>query len=139
MKFVLALLLLLLPAAAAAKSAPVPNRGAAPPLATIERARYIGGAHCIALVQGRGDSAATEAAADEALDGIARLQDAVDLAHAGSELSRLNAAASSERVTCSPELYAAIDEAMEVADATGGVWDPTIEPLTRAWDVRGDG
>ena len=138
MKLVLSLLLLV-PAAAAAVTTPPRHPGAAPPLATIERARFVDGVHCVALAQGRGDSAATEAAVDEALDGVVRLQDALSLSQAGSELTRLNAAAASERVACSPELYGAIDEAMQVADETGGIWDPTIEPLTRAWDVRGEG
>jgi len=131
--------LMLIPAAALAKPRPQPNRAAAPPLSIVERSGDVLGAPCTAQAQGRGDSTATAGALDAAWDDIARLGDVLSAWQASSELSRLNAAAASERFACSVELYAAIDSAMRVADETGGVFDPTIEPLNRAWDVHGAG
>lgn len=96
------------------------------------------GAACTAVAEGRGDSAATARALEHALDEIARLEDVLGMARSTSEISRLNAAAG-ERFTCSSDLYAVIDSAMRAADETDGFYDPTIEPLSRVWDVRGAG
>jgi thiamine biosynthesis lipoprotein len=123
----------------AASPKPVrPRRGAAPPLATVERTRTLLGAPCTAVAEGRGDSTATARALDEALDEIARLEDVMSMERNTSEITRLNAAAG-ERFTCSSDLYAVIDSAMGAAGETDGFFDPTIEPFNRAWDVRGDG
>jgi thiamine biosynthesis lipoprotein len=40
---------------------------------------------------------------------------------------------------CSPSLYAVIDSSIRFARLTRGTFDPTIEPLNRAWDTRGKG
>ena len=132
-------LLMLLPAAAPPKPHPKPHRGAAPNLSIVERSGEVMGASCTVVAQGRGDSTATAGALDAAWDEIARLEDVLGAWQVTSELTRLNAAASSERFACSPELYAAIDSAMGLAEETGGIFDPTIEPLGRAWDVHGAG
>jgi thiamine biosynthesis lipoprotein len=46
-----------------------------------------------------------------------------------SELTRLNAAGAAE---VSPDLLAVLRRALEVAEASGGAFDPTVEPLVRA-------
>ena len=46
-----------------------------------------------------------------------------------SELTRLNAAG---EASVSPELLAVLRHALEVAEASGGAFDPTVEPLVRA-------
>src|SRR5205814_9573628 len=39
----------------------------------------------------------------------------------------------------SAPLYAVLDSALAFAAATGGAFDPTVEPLTLAWGLRGEG
>lgn len=126
------------PAAASRPRRKPPRRGAAPPLAAVERSRTLMGATCTAMAEGRSDSTATARALDEALDEIARLEDVMSMERNTSEITRLNAAAG-ERFTCSSDLYAVIDSAMGVAGESDGFYDPTIEPFNRAWDVRGEG
>lgn len=135
---ILAFLMVLL-AAAPPKRPPPPHPGAAQSLAVIRRSGELMGTSCTAVVEGRGDSAATSAALDMAWAGIARLGETLDDTSSTGELARLNSAAGKERFACSADLYDAIDSAMLVAEETGGLYDPTIEPLTRAWDARGAG
>lgn len=83
------------------------------------------------------DSAATGRALDAALDSVAALERALSNWSPTSELSRLNAAGT--RDTVSQALAAALDSARALAAETGGAFDPTVEPLTVAWDLRGAG
>lgn len=139
MKLAIVLLLLLAPGTAMAKPPAKANPGAAPPLANVMRARLLMGVQCVAQAQGKRDSAATADAIEAAFDQIARLDDALRFSGQPSELTRLNAAAGRERVTCSADLYDAVDAALRVADLTAGAYDPSIGPLSAAWDLRGEG
>src|SRR5262249_13854244 len=56
-----------------------------------------------------------------------------------SELSRLNASAFERRVPCSADLYPVLEASLAFARETEGAFDPTVEPLTRVWDMRGEG
>lgn len=132
-------LLLLVPSIALAKSSSKPNRGAAPPLAAVRRSGELMGAPSTALVEGRADSANTARALDAVWDDAALLGDALSPWQPRTELSRLNERAGGERFACSTGLYDAIDAALLYAEETGGAYDPTIEPLSRAWDVYGQG
>ena len=138
MKLLLVLPLVILAAAPPKRPPPPPHPGAAPPLSVVRRSDEVLGAACTTVAEGRGDSTSTALALSEAWDEMARLDDILG-ARAGSELGRLNALAATERFACSPDLYAAIDSALDVAEETGGLFDPTIEPLARAWDLRGAG
>ena len=135
MKLVLPLLLLF---AAAAPPPPV-TRIRLPQLAHAERARYLMGTVCTGIAESRADSAAAGAALDAAFDEIARLEDVCSSWQPASELQRLNAAAADQRFECSPDLYAVIDSAFDAAEQTNGAFDPTVEPLEWAWDMRGSG
>ena len=139
MKHAAVMLLLLFPGAALAKPPAKANPGAAPPLASVLRVRLLMGVQCVAQAQGKRDSAATADAIEAAFDQIARLDDMLRFSGDPSELRRLNAAAGRERVTCSADLYDAVDAALHVADLTGGAYDPSIGPLSTAWDLRGEG
>lgn len=83
------------------------------------------------------DSARTGGDLDAGLDEVARLELLLSNWSATSALSRLNAAGAG---TALPEpLFAVIDSALAVATLTQGAFDPTVEALTRAWDLRGRG
>jgi len=70
----------------------------------------------------------TEAALDSAFAALDRV-DASMTSWRPSELTRLNDAGSAE---VSPELLAVLLAALDVARASGGAFDPTVEPLVRA-------
>lgn len=139
MNLVLVALLVMLSSPPPPKPRPWARRAATLSLSAAKRSGDILGAPCTALVEGRGDSTATARVLDAAWEEMARLGDVLDASRLASELSRLNAEAGAERFACSADLYAAIDSAMDAAEDTGGIFDPTIGPLTRAWDVHGAG
>lgn len=56
-----------------------------------------------------------------------------------SELSRLNRAPPGRAVRVSEELFALLEEARRLREATGGAFDPAVGALVDAWDLRGDG
>ena len=139
MKQLVLVLLMLVPCAALATARPVPNKRAAPSLSTVRRSGEVMARPCTAVAQGRGDSTNTARALDTAWAELALLGDIMSPWQARSELARLNAAAANERFACSSDLYAAIDSALRIAEETGGAFDPTTGPLSRAWDVYGAG
>jgi thiamine biosynthesis lipoprotein len=130
-----ALALALAVAATGARRAEPPR---VPELRAAERARTVGEAACVARAESP-DSAAAGRALDEALDGLERLAALLVPADGASELSRLNAAGPEARVTCSADLFEALALAFALARETEGAYDPTVDPLLRAWDVRGSG
>jgi thiamine biosynthesis lipoprotein len=83
-----------------------------------------------------GDPAAVGRALDAALDSVASLEARLSNWRSTSELSRLNSAGSGE---LSPALAAVLDSALALARSTNGAFDPTVEPLSLAWDLRGEG
>ncbi len=106
----------------------------------VTRSRALMGTVAIARVDAAApESAAAAALANVALDEIARLEPLLSSWDRASELSRLNARAGSAPVACSPELFEAVARALDLARETGGAFDPTVEPLLVAWDVRGTG
>ena len=105
---------------------------------SIERARYLMGTLCFASTAA-GDTARASAALNDALDEIARLERVMSLWGGDSELARFNRDAAERVVDLSSDLAAVLDSALFFARMTGGAFDPTIEPLARAWDLRGAG
>ena len=99
-----------------------------------ERARWLMGT--LFTFRASGDSAAVGRALDAALDSVASLEACLSNWRATSELARLNAAGSGE---LSPALAAVLDSALALARSTSGAFDPTVEPLSLAWDLRGQG
>jgi thiamine biosynthesis lipoprotein len=84
------------------------------------------------------DSTAAGSALERALDRIDGLEAVMSNWRADSELSALNAAGSDGH-RCTADLYAVLDSARTFAELTGGAFDPTIEPLNLAFDMRGVG
>lgn len=105
---------------------------------TIERARVLMGTTCTVIAEG-GDSLWTAKAVDDAFQEIDRLEGVLSSWREDSELSRLNATGPEQRIPCSPDLFTVLDSSLAIARLTDGAFDPTIEPLNRAWDLRGAG
>ena len=116
-------LLLALSGPAAAEPATVPT----------ERARWLMGTMFTFRADGGADPGR---ALDAALDSVAALESLLSNWSAKSELSRLNAAGAA---AISPSLAAVLDSALVLARLTDGAFDPTVEALTQAWDLRGAG
>ncbi len=108
------------------------------PVVSVERARYLMGTLCTAVVAHE-DSGRASVALAEALDEIDRLEGVMSLWRDDSELARLNRSAASGPVACSADLAAVLDSALIMARLTHGAFDPTIAPLMDAWDMRGKG
>jgi len=105
---------------------------------TVQRMRVLMGTPCTIVAEGI-DSVWTSATVDSAFELIASLDDVMTLWRPGSELAALDSAQAEVRTQVSPELFAVIDSALTIAAETEGAFDPTIEPLSRAWDLRGEG
>jgi thiamine biosynthesis lipoprotein len=129
-----AIALIALPARAASKRHPA----AAAPGPRAERGRVLMGTLCTGVAEAT-DTTRAAAALDSAFDEIARLEQVMSNWRENSELSRLNATAFENRVPCSPDLYAVLDAALGAARDTDGSFDPTVEPLTQVWKLRGEG
>ncbi|HPY45432.1 MAG TPA: FAD:protein FMN transferase [Sphaerochaeta sp.] len=54
-----------------------------------------------------------------------------------SELARVNQASGIQPVVVSGETFAVIKLALEIAELSGGAFDPTIGPLVKLWDISG--
>jgi thiamine biosynthesis lipoprotein len=81
-----------------------------------------------------GGSAGAEAAAEAALDEVARLERILSDYDPQSELSRLSTSAPTGRpVPLSADLAAVLARALAIRDASGGAFDPTVGPLTTLW------
>ncbi len=119
-------------ALAALASAGGTATGASAP-ATVARARYLMGTRLSITLPAPAPESAFEAAFAE----VARLEAALSNWREASEVSRLNAAAAEGPVRCSPDLFGAVRAALHWAEETGGAFDPTVEPLVRAYGLRG--
>ena len=133
----LAALLGALPAgsAAAAKKA---HPGEHDVRATVQQMRVVMGTPCTIIAEGA-DSVWAKASLDSAFEILSDIDDRLTLWRDGGELSALDSARAEFRTPVSSQLYAVIDSALALAAETDGAFDPTIEPLTRAWDLRGEG
>lgn len=83
------------------------------------------------------NKARLQAAGEEALDEIARLEQQLSFYRPSSELSQLNARAADEWVAVSPPLFHLLETALELSRLTHGAFDPTAAPLLQAWGFVG--
>lgn len=104
---------------------------------TVERERVLMGTRCTIVLQG-GDADALNEAATAAFAAIARCEDEASNWRDDSEIARVNAAAGTA-TPVSPGLFAMLETARRWTLRTGGAFDATVEPLTRAYDLRGTG
>jgi thiamine biosynthesis lipoprotein len=108
--------------------------GASAHAADTTRARWLMGT--LFTLRAPGEEPRVAAALEAALDTVAALEARLSNWRETSDVSRLNAAG--RGVVVRP-LAAVVDSALALAELTGGAFDPTVEPLVRAWDLRGDG
>ena len=111
----------------------------APATLTVERERYLMGTRCSIVLQGD-DAAQLEAAATAAFETIAQLEDVASNWRTDSELSQFNATAKAQAVVpASSDLFDVLARATAWSQRSNGTFDATVEPLTRAYDLRGGG
>jgi len=84
------------------------------------------------------EGGAPEEAFEDAFDEVSRLETILSNWRETSEISRLNREAARAPVRCSPDLFAAVRAALRWAEATGGAFDPTVEPLVVRLGLRGE-
>jgi thiamine biosynthesis lipoprotein len=125
----------LAPAPAAARGASGSPAPSGP--AVIERTRVVMGTLLRARVEAASESSGAAALAD-AFDEVARLERVMSSWRDDSEVARLNAAGTAP-FALSPDLAAVLDSSLALASLTAGAFDPTVEPLSGAWDLRGAG
>ena len=101
----------------------------APSAEAITRARYLMGTVCEIDAP---DSHEIDAAFDEA----SRIERMISTWRKDSELSQLNAAGD---LAVSQNLYGLLHIAMQIAEETGGAFNPLVRPLIDLWQTRGRG
>lgn len=85
------------------------------------------------------DRAAALEASEAAVREIARIEDLLSTWKAGGPLERLNAAQPGVAVELGPEAARLLALVRDWTARTQCAFDPTVLPLVRVWDLRGDG
>ena len=85
------------------------------------------------------DRASALDASEAAVREIARVEDLLSTWKPGGPLDRLNHARPGRPVDLDPETAALLAEVLAWSARTQGAFDPTVLPLTCAWDLRGRG
>lgn len=121
-------------------------RPSAPPrvLQPVAPAHAPGWQHCGAALLGTtvnltwwaDDGAAGSAAAQAALHEMLRIDCALNLPHAGSEIARVNAAAGRHAVPLGDELFHLVARAIDFSDLSDGAFDITVAGVGRLYDYR---
>jgi thiamine biosynthesis lipoprotein len=81
--------------------------------------------------------AALQAAGEQALDEVERLEAQLSLYRPSSEIARVNALAARQPVRVSPPVFQLLRLAQQLHRETGGAFDITIAPLVRCWGFMG--
>jgi len=82
------------------------------------------------------DAAAAGLAVREAFAEMVRLEEIMSEWQRGSELSRLSDAAGGAPQRLSPELFAVLKRAREIAEDTDGAFDPTFHGVGQLWSFK---
>ena len=83
------------------------------------------------------DPVRLQAAGEEALDEIQRIESQLNLYSASSELSAINARAAQRAIRVEPEFFSLLQQARAIHDATRGAFDITVAPLMKCWGFMG--
>jgi len=86
----------------------------------------------------RGDTARLRAAAEEALEEVARVEGRLSAYRPDSTLFAVNARAHVQPVLVDALTMALLVRASALSDATGGAFDMTVGPLLGLWGLKGD-
>ena len=81
--------------------------------------------------------AALQAAAEEALREVERLEAQLSLFNPTSEIAHINARAGDEPLPVSPRVFALLERAQKLHAETGRAFDITVAPLVRCWGFMG--
>jgi FAD:protein FMN transferase len=79
------------------------------------------------------------AATEQAIAEVSRVEELLTTWREGGPLWRVNAAPAGEEFRLDPELGPVLAAVFEWSARTGRAFDPTVLPLVRAWDIRGQG
>ena len=90
-------------------------------------------ARCAFTITAGGDDAAVSACTKR----ISEVFRELDMYRDDADLAAVNRAAGRAAVTVSADAFAAIGQALDLARATGGRYDPTVGPLTLLWGISG--
>jgi thiamine biosynthesis lipoprotein len=85
------------------------------------------------------DRAAALAASEKAVREIGRVEERLTTWRTGGPLDRVNRARPGEAVVLDAETSALLAAVFDWSERTEGAFDPTVAPLVRAWDLRGEG
>lgn len=80
----------------------------------------------------------SEEAFSAAFDRIREIENHMSLHTDSSEIALVNVNAGKQAVQVSPDTFAVIEKALEIARLSEGAFDPTIAPLVQAWDIGGE-
>ena len=105
---------------------------------TVTRGRLLMGTICTVIAEGA-DSSHVSRAVERSFADVARLEQALSSWRDDSELAAVNRGPSQTRIPLSPDFCDVLGQSLALAEETGGAFDPTIEPLNRAWDLRDQG
>src|SRR5688572_11587918 len=95
--------------------------------------RHIAAGGAVRLVVAAPTDAGARTAVEQAFATADSVEHLISHHRAGSEVSRINAAAGREPIAVSPWMEAMLAAALEWAERTGGAFDPTIGPVVDAW------
>jgi thiamine biosynthesis lipoprotein len=121
----------------AAVPLPAPASSSAKPVG-IERRLAVMGTSLSVAVEGP-DRASALAASEAAVSQIERVEALLSTWKRGGPLDRLNRAAPRKQVAVGREAARLIETVFAWRTRTGRAFDPTVLPLVRAWDLRGEG
>jgi thiamine biosynthesis lipoprotein len=79
------------------------------------------------------DRASGARAIRAAFDRVEEVEAATSTYRKASDISKLNRAAGGPAMAVSPHLWAVVRRALEIAEETGGAFDPTVGPLVALW------
>ncbi|MSU36331.1 MAG: FAD:protein FMN transferase [Pedosphaera sp.] len=89
------------------------------------------------LVLYGGNPIRMRAIAEEAFEEIQRLDRQLSAYRDASDISRINSRSSMEWVRVEPRLFALLDRARQISEATTGAFDITAGPLSKCWGFAG--
>lgn len=100
-----------------------------------EVTNYAMGTYVQQTVYGKNGQAGASAAANA----ISSLENEISWRVDGSEIQKLNEQAGGDPVKVSKDTFSHLQASLDVAEETGGAFDPTpIYPLSSLWDFGGD-
>lgn len=79
-----------------------------------------------------------QAVGEEVLQEIERLEALLSPYQPGSQIAEVNARAGEEPVPVDPQVFALIQQAVDLSRRTGGAFDITLGPLLQCWKLSGD-